>query len=628
MQTQDPRKKTFSASVFLGWLFLILIMGGIVYRFWMKNGDIFMTQKPGDVIAAVENPPQPVREQVASALQAVSGTLQAAAQKTGEMAGSVVASVMPEMSMNAMMGGAAPMATRAMVAYDMSMEGGMMAPGAPAMPMIAIPGEPDTERYPDAAPNPVKSVAQEPVSTFSADVDTAAYANMRRFLEAGRMPPKDAVRAEELINYFRYAYPMPENRDEPFKPSVAVYPSPWNKDTQILQIGIRGYDIARESRPATNLVFLLDVSGSMDEQDKLPLVKQSLRMLANEMGEKDKVAIVVYAGAAGTVLEPTSGKDKAKIIASLDQLQAGGSTAGAEGIRQAYELAKLSFDKDAVNRVILATDGDFNVGIDDPEQLEDFVSRERDSGVFLTVLGFGEGNYNDVMMQKMAQAGNGVAAYIDSLAEARKVLVDEVASSLFTIAGDVKFQVEFNPARVAEYRLIGYETRMLRREDFSNDKVDAGDIGAGHTVTALYEITPPGSKAQLLEPLRYGKPAEAVKEGGLQEEIAMLRIRYKLPGAKESRLIERPVSNADVVDGMDRLAPDYAFAAAVAGFAQVLRGEPYLHDFGYPEVLALAQKGRGDDLMGYRGEFIKLVRLAESAASLPTLETPPVFGPQ
>jgi len=488
------------------------------------------------------------------------------------------------------------------------------APAAPAYAPYAFPQ--NTERYPGARPNAVKMVANEQVSTFSLDVDTASYANVRRYLNQNTLPPVDAVRVEEMINYFDYAYLTPRDRSAPFAPSVAVYPSPWNPDTQILHVGIKGYDLPRSERRKANLVFLIDTSGSMNEPAKLPLVKRSFQLLLNQLQPEDRVSIVVYAGSAGTVLEPTPGWDKDKILASLERLQAGGSTAGGEGIRQAYDLAKMNFDKNGVNRVILATDGDFNVGITDPKMLEDFVARERASGVFLSVLGFGGGNYNDLLMQKLSQAGNGTAAYIDTLNEARKVFVDELGSTLFTIAKDVKVQVEFNPARVAEYRLIGYETRMLNQTDFNNDRVDAGDVGAGHTVTALYEITPVGSRAQMTDPLRYGGRADA---RAAESEIAFVKIRYKLANEDESKLITRPVANADVVSDFNRLPIDYRFAAAVAGSAQLLRHDPYIKSFDYGRAIEIAQGARGDDEFGYRNEFVQLLRSAQTASSLQQL---------
>lgn len=488
---------------------------------------------------------------------------------------------------------------------------------APQANVVHYQPEPeDREKYRDSELNPVKIAANEPVSTFSADVDTASYAVVRRFLNNGRLPPADAVRPEEMVNYFDYSYAVPGDREKPFQPTVAVYPTPWNPASEIVHVGIQGYGLPQGERPPVNLVLLLDVSGSMDEPDKLPLLQKSLSMLTREMTAQDRISIVVYAGSAGVVLEPTRGDQSARINAAINNLSAGGSTAGGEGIRRAYELAEANMIKGGVNRVILATDGDFNVGITDAEQLEDFVARKRESGVTLTVLGFGQGNYNDAMMQTLAQAGNGNAAYIDNLNEARKVLVEEMAGTVFTIAGDVKFQIEFNPACVAEYRLIGYETRMLDTAVFNNDKVDAGDIGAGHRVTALYEVTPVGSAARLTDPLRYGKPEAVSANCG---EIAYLKMRYKLPGETASKLIERPITASDRSASLDTLNGDFKFAASVAGFAQLMRGDPYLKDFSYGRVIELAQAGKGADPFGYRAEFINLVRLAESAASLTPL---------
>jgi Ca-activated chloride channel family protein len=498
---------------------------------------------------------------------------------------------------------------------------------APPPPPALLPKPEVRDKFPDAKPNPVKLVSEEPVSTFSADVDTASYTVVRKFLNDGALPPADAVRIEEMVNYFDYSYPLPENRAQPFRPTVAVYQTPWNPDTQIVHIGIKGFDIQRSERPTANLVFLLDVSGSMDDPNKLPLVKKAMRMLVNELDAKDRVSIVVYAGAAGTVLEPTPGSEKGKILAAIDDLTPGGSTAGAEGIRQAYQLARSSFVKNGVNRVILATDGDFNVGITDPNQLEDFVARERESGVTLTCLGFGMGNYNDALMQKLAQKGNGNAAYIDTINEARKVLVEQVGGTLFTIAKDVKFQIEFNPARVSEYRLVGYETRLLNREDFNNDKVDAGDIGAGHAVTALYEIVPAGSNGHLMDPLRYQSKAPSVPASSTGE-IGFLRMRYKLPSEDQSRLIERPVTERDKVDDIGRAPSDLRFAAAVAGFGQLLRSDPYMKGFGYADVAELANGAKGQDAFGYRAEFVQLVKLAQSLPAMPALDQDGQGGPE
>ena len=461
--------------------------------------------------------------------------------------------------------------------------------------------------------NPVKQVKEDPVSTFSIDVDTASYAFVRRQINYGVLPQENAVRIEEMINYFDYDYVVPEDRTRPFQPTIAVYPTPWNPDSKLLHIGIKGYDIVPEEKPGSNLVFLIDVSGSMDDHDKLPLLKNSFRLLVNSLDEEDTVAIVVYAGAAGTVLEPTSVKEKGKILAAIDQMQAGGSTAGGEGIQKAYDLAEANFKEDGVNRIILATDGDFNVGIYDDEELKSYIDRKRKSGIFLSVLGFGQGNYNDALMQKLAQNGNGNASYIDNLNEARKVLVDEAGSTLFTIARDVKLQIEFNPKLVAEYRLIGYESRMLKREDFNNDKVDAGDIGSGHTVTAIYEIIPVGSKGRQVDDLRYGsKEKEDIGSELSDSEYAFLKIRYKLPDSEKSELITTPVNKENEYAQLDQVPTDVRFAASVAAFGQILRGGTYTDQFTYDDIIKLAESTVGNDKFGYRHEFLGLVRLTKA----------------
>ncbi len=397
----------------------------------------------------------------------------------------------------------------------------------------------------------------------------------------------------------------------PFRASYAVYPAPWNHDTEILHIGIKGFDLPKAARPPANLVFLIDSSGSMDEPNKLPLLKSAFHLLVDQLGEKDRVSIVTYAGAVGVVLEPTPGSDHARILAALDKLEAGGSTAGGEGIRVAYKLAEDTMIKGGVNRVLLATDGDFNVGITDPKALEGFVIGERDKGVELTCLGFGDDNYNDDMMQKLAQAGNGNAAFIDTMNEANKVFVQQVAGTLFTIAKDVKIQIEFNPSRVAEYRLIGYETRMLNRTDFNNDKVDAGDIGSGHTVTALYEITPVGSKAVMADPLRYSDP-----KADPNAEIAFLKIRYKLPGETKSHLLMRPNHRCRRRVRLHASAARYALCRRGRGSAQLMRHDPYLKDFDYARAIEIAQSARGDDRFGYRREFIALLEAAKKAQGI------------
>ncbi len=471
----------------------------------------------------------------------------------------------------------------------------------------------DTERYPDATPNPIRQVAADPVSTFSIDVDTASYANIRKFLADGHLPPRDAVRVEEMVNYFDYGYAPPQSADAPFAVHVAVAPSPWAAGREIIHIGLQGYDIARDAQPPMNLVFLMDVSGSMDAPDKLPLVQKALNILVDQLRPEDRVAIAVYAGAAGAVLPPTPGNEKLKIRCAVDAMHAGGSTAGGEGLALAYAMAEQGFEKDAVNRVVLMTDGDFNVGIADPEKLEDFVAEKRRTGVYLSVYGFGRGNYNDVMMQTLSQSGNGTAAYVDTLQEARKLFRDDFSGSMFPIADDVKIQVEFNPARIAEYRLIGYETRLLDRSDFNNDQVDAGEVGAGASVTALYEVTPVGGP-RAVDPLRYQNEATPAGKDG---ELAWLKIRYKLPGATASKLIERPIADADRPAALAEAPEATRWALAVAAYGQQLRGDPYLApDFGWDAILSLAQGARGEDPYGIRAEFVQLVRAAGTATSL------------
>ena len=468
----------------------------------------------------------------------------------------------------------------------------------------------DREQYAHQEDNPVKRAAEQPVSTFSIDVDTGSYANIRRFLNEGRLPPRDAVRVEEMINYFDYDYPLPDNRQPPFRVSTELAPTPWNPKTLLLAVGIKGYELPKTQLPPANLVFLIDVSGSMESPDKIGLLKPALKLLVRQLRPQDQVAIAVYAGAAGLVLEPTPGSQKAKIEAALDRLSAGGSTNGGAGIQLAYNLAREGFVKEGVNRVILATDGDFNVGTVSFEALKNLVETQRKSGVALTTLGFGTGNYNDRLMEQLADAGNGNYAYIDTLREANKALVEQMSATLLTIAKDVKIQVEFNPAVVEEYRLIGYENRVLRREDFSNDAVDAGDIGAGHTVTALYEIALKDGGGARTEPLRYGKPAENAEARG--EEIAFLRLRYKQPDGDVSQLLEWPIRHDQAAKDAKEASERFRFAAAVAGFGQLLRGGRYTGSFGYDGVLALARAARDPDPYGYRGEFLTLVGLAKA----------------
>jgi Ca-activated chloride channel family protein len=481
-------------------------------------------------------------------------------------------------------------------------------PIAYGMPVFRLPG---LDKFPDAQANKSILVDEQPVSTFSTDVDTASYAFVRSRLNAGRMPPAAAVRVEEMVNYFPYSYARPTSRTRPFAVTTEVMPSPWKAENQLLHIAVRGFDLKAAERPPMNVVLLVDVSGSMRPQDRLPLLKQGLHLFADSLRPQDRVAVVTYADGTAVALEPTTGQDKQKILDAIDGLDARGGTAGGEGLQRAYALAERHFDKGAVNRVILATDGDFNVGITDPRELEKFIADKRKSGVYLSILGVGSGNLNDALMQRLAQSGNGDAAYIDSLLEARKALGEELGSTMFPIANDVKMQVEFNPAQVAAYRLIGYETRMLARQDFKDDKVDAGDMGAGHTVTAIYEITPAAAAARLVDPLRYGeakKPAPAVKSG----ELCFVRVRYKLPGESSSRLVEQPVRAGSVHTTLASSPLDQRFAVAVAAFGQRLRGEPQVADYSYADIADLANGARGPDVEGYRAEFVKLVRMTEA----------------
>lgn len=467
----------------------------------------------------------------------------------------------------------------------------------------------DRENYAQIETNPLRLVSESPVSTFSIDVDTGSYANVRRMLREGRLPPSDAVRVEELINYFSYDYPAARRTDAPFNVVRELAPAPWDADKLLLHIGIKGYLPERGERPPANLVFLVDVSGSMNTPDKIGLLKNSLKLLSSQLSDSDRVSLVVYAGASGVVLEPTPGNRQAVIAAALDRLQAGGSTNGAAGIQLAYAMAEQAFDVNGINRVILATDGDFNVGTTNLEALKDLVAEKRRSGIALTTLGFGRGNYNDALMEQIADIGNGNYAYIDTLNEAQKVLVDELESTMMTIAKDVKIQIEFNPALIAEYRLIGYENRMLRREDFNNDQVDAGEIGAGHSVTAVYELTPSDSGARLIDPLRYQREQTAAPASA---ELAFLRLRYKQPNSESSNLLEWPIKRAEQLADWRRASDNFRFSAAVAAFGQQLRGATYLGQFSYTDTLRLANGARGDDRFGYRGEFASLVNLASS----------------
>lgn len=472
------------------------------------------------------------------------------------------------------------------------------------------------DKFNGAQENGFKVARETPVSTFSIDVDTASYSFSRASLNRNVLPQPASVRTEEFINYFPYDYEAPTSETSPFRTTVAVFPNPWAEGRKLIQIGIKGYAVQAATRPRANLVFLIDTSGSMNAPNRLPLVKQSLAMLLTQLDANDKVAIVTYAGRAGTALMPTAASDKARVLGVIEQLEASGSTAGAEGIRQAYALAEQNFDPNGVNRVILATDGDFNVGITDRDELKGFIERQRTKGIYLSVLGFGMGNYNDALMQALAQNGNGVAAYIDTINEARKVLVEEATANLFPIAKDVKIQVEFNPATVAEYRLVGYETRLLNRDDFANDKVDAGDVGSGQTVTALYEIVPVGG-SRASDDLRYRSQTGEIGGGASSDEYAFVKIRYKLPKSNVSDLISTPVNRGSEHARFEDAPTDARFATSVAAFGELLRGGRHTGGFRYDDVLKIAAAARGGDPFGYRSEFLQLVRAAKTASALP-----------
>jgi Ca-activated chloride channel homolog len=491
----------------------------------------------------------------------------------------------------------------------------LLAPPAMMSPLhdsqVVAEGEPveesvNTESYAGINENSFRDARRDPLSTFSIDVDRASYSNIRRFIDNGQTPPVDAVRIEELINYFTYDYPQPKD-ENPFSITTEISSAPWNDRHQVIQIGLQGKILPTDNLPPSNLVFLIDVSGSMDEPNKLPLVKQSFAMLVDHLRAQDHVAIAVYAGAAGTVLNPTSGSEKIKIFDAIERLQAGGSTAGGEGLKLAYNLAAENFKKNGNNRVIIATDGDFNVGESSDEAMEKLIEQKRKEGVFLTVLGYGMGNYKDSKLEILADKGNGNYAYIDNLSEARKTLVSEFGGTLFTIAKDVKIQVEFNPAKVSAYRLIGYENRVLRNQDFNNDKKDAGELGSGHTVTALYEIIPAGVKSEFLDidDLRYQKNS-ALPKSTLSNELMTLKLRYKKPDQDMSQLIVHTIKNykSATIDPSE----NFRWACAVSGFGMLLRESEYIRNFNYDKVIALAESAKGKDEEGYRTEFIQMVK--------------------
>nr|WP_227591206.1 VWA domain-containing protein [Acinetobacter shaoyimingii] len=467
----------------------------------------------------------------------------------------------------------------------------------------------NTEKYQNSTVNPVKRVADEPVSTFSIDVDTGSYSNTRRMLNAGRLPPVDAVRIEEFINYFDYHYPQ-VNSAHPFTVNTETVDSPWQPNAKLIRIGIKANDIAYNQLPTANLVFLVDVSGSMDSQDKLPLVKQTLRVLTEQLRPKDKVTIITYASGEQIVLPATSGAEKQKILNVINQLQARGATSGEKAIQLAYQSAQSTFVKDGINRILIATDGDFNVGITDFNTLKGMVAEKRKSGISFTALGFGTGNYNEQLMEQLADAGDGNYSYIDSEKEAKKVVQRQLSSTLATVAQDVKIQMEFNPATVKEYRLVGYENRMLKQEDFNNDQVDAGDIGAGHTVTAIYEIIPVGQQGWLNDS-RYQNESTSTKQN--KSEYGFLNLRYKKPTQSKSILLNQPISAQSIK--FNQASRDTQFAVAVASFAQQLKGGQYNGTLGWDQILKLAKANKGKDEFELRKEFIELVGIGKSLSA-------------
>ena len=474
----------------------------------------------------------------------------------------------------------------------------------------AAPANFNNESYNGINENRFFYAKQTPLSTFGIDVDAASYSNIRRYINNGNLPPADAVRIEEMVNYFNYQYPQPKNND-PFSVNTEISSAPWNPQHRLVRIGLQGQRIPLTNLPASNLVFLIDVSGSMNQANKLPLVKSSIRLLVDQLREKDKVSIVVYAGAAGLVLPATSGDRKQTIKNALDALEAGGSTAGGAGIKLAYKIALENFVKGGNNRVILASDGDFNTGASSDGEMQRLIEEKKESGVFLTVLGYGMGNYKDSKMETLADKGNGNYAYIDNITEARKVLVNEFGGTLFTIAKDVKLQIEFNPQKVQLYRLIGYENRLLNKEDFNNDKKDAGDMGSGHTVTALYEIIPVGVKSNFKESVDDLKYQENSSNTKLShgDELFTVKLRYKTPSGKISRLIEKPVTDNNV--RWDNTSKDFKFSAAVAGYGMLLRNSEFLQKTTYEKVILWARSGLGDDEEGYRNEFLQLVKSSD-----------------
>lgn len=505
------------------------------------------------------------------------------------------------------------------IVFDSNVAGVAVAP-PPPRPMPPLPGpmlRENTERYGKLETNPIVRTVEQPVSTFSVDVDTGSYTNVRRLLNAGMLPPENAVRVEEMLNYFPYGDAPPRSVEAPFAVHSELAPSPWKPGNWLLRVSLKAQALPPDTLPPANLVFLVDVSGSMNPPERLPLVKSSLKLLVEKLRPQDKVSLVTYANGTRVVLTPTDGQHKAEILAAIDSLNAGGGTYGSAGIQLAYAMAAQGFVQGGINRILLATDGDFNVGITSFDALKSMIQEKRKTGIALTTLGFGVGNYNEHLMEQLADAGNGQYAYIDSLGEGQKVLVTELSATLATVAADVKAQIEFNPAVVQEYRQIGYENRALARADFRNDKVDAGEIGYGHGVTILYELTPVG-QGGMIEPLRYGNSRPAAQNaGGNRQEAGFLRLRYKQPGAESSQETSFPILLGKARPSLRGSSDDFRFSAAVAAFGQWLRHSPHLGNFGPDDILALAREARGRDDQGYRGEFLRLVELAKSLSSRP-----------
>ncbi|MBK8610751.1 MAG: von Willebrand factor type A domain-containing protein [Chitinophagaceae bacterium] len=564
-------------------------------------------------IVLESNQPGELKEVVVTSSFGIKRTASSVASNKQRVSANQINSIRQSNINNALAGRVAGFSVRTQTSAKLGTENNIRLRGENGLGIAGNQDDLEREGYDYILENAFLKVKDNPLSTFSIDVDAASYSNMRRFLNQGQLPPAGAVRIEELVNYFKYDYPQPEKKD-PFSVNTEISSCPWNPNHRLALVGLQGKIIPTESLPPGNIVFLIDVSGSMQSAEKLPLLRESMKLLVDQLRETDKVSLVVYAGNAGLVLPATNGLYKQTIKAAIDKLEAGGSTAGGDGIKLAYKTATDNFIKGGNNRVILCTDGDFNVGTSSDAELESLIEKERETGVFLTVLGFGMGNYQDAKMQKLADKGNGNHAYIDQLAEAKKVLVSEFGGTLFTIAKDVKLQVEFNPAAVQGYRLIGYENRMLNKEDFNDDRKDAGDMGSGHTVTALYEIIPVGLSSNFLknvDTLKY-QQEEKFSASAFGHELMTLKLRYKAPDGNTSKLMEVPVM--DDQKPMQNTSTNFRFAAAVAEFGLLLRNSAFKQQANYKDVISLATHAVGIDKEGYRGEFLKLIQSAKTIA--------------